>query len=164
MGGGVRVRVRVRVMWFNQMSHLLWWGANAQTFRFKTLYGGQFMLSLSWWYHITMSMSNHLELLTPMISPVYSSLKNNLERSEFEARTRLGSQVETLQREVNLLKRKLESEDKHHKSVIDTWQVRNGYCYCFCTFLFSLWQLFSFWTLICQCCAKCANNYLCCAM
>ncbi|CAH3109789.1 unnamed protein product [Pocillopora meandrina] len=52
------------------------------------------------------------------------TLQNNLERSEFEARTRLGSQVETLQREVNLLKRKLESEDKHHKSVIDTWQNR----------------------------------------
>lgn len=50
-------------------------------------------------------------------------LQNNLERSEFEARTRLGSQVETLQREVNLLKRKQESEDKHHKSVIGTWEV-----------------------------------------
>lgn len=52
------------------------------------------------------------------------SLQNNLERSEFEARTRLGSQVETLQREVNLLKRKLESEEKHHKSIIETWEVR----------------------------------------
>ena len=54
----------------------------------------------------------------------HSSLQNNLERSEFEARTRLGSQVETLQREVNLLKRKLESEEKHHKSIIETWEVR----------------------------------------
>ncbi|KAJ7387616.1 hypothetical protein OS493_000951 [Desmophyllum pertusum] len=52
------------------------------------------------------------------------TLQNNLERSEFEARTRLGSQVETLQREVNLLKRKQESEDKHHKSVIGTWENR----------------------------------------
>ena len=54
----------------------------------------------------------------------HSLLQNNLERSEFEARTRLGSQVETLQREVNLLKRKLESEEKHHKSIIETWEVR----------------------------------------
>ncbi|CAH3021550.1 unnamed protein product [Porites evermanni] len=52
------------------------------------------------------------------------TLQNNLERSEFEARTRLGAQVETLQREVNLLKKKLESEEKHHKSVINTWENR----------------------------------------
>ena len=58
----------------------------------------------------------------------HSSLQNNLERSEFEARTRLGSQVETLQREVNLLKRKLESEEKHHKSIIETWEVRIRDC------------------------------------
>lgn len=51
-------------------------------------------------------------------------VQNNLERSEFEARTRLGAQVETLQREVNLLKKKLESEEKHHKSIVDTWEVR----------------------------------------
>lgn len=57
------------------------------------------------------------------------ALQNNLERSEFEARTRLGSQVETLQREVNLLKRKLESEEKHHKSIIETWEVRIRYFY-----------------------------------
>ena len=50
-------------------------------------------------------------------------VQNNLERSEFEARTRLGAQVETLQREVNLLKKKLESEEKHHKSIVDTWEV-----------------------------------------
>ena len=59
----------------------------------------------------------------------HSSLQNNLERSEFEARTRLGSQVETLQREVNLLKRKLESEEKHHKSIIETWEVRITHFY-----------------------------------
>ena len=53
----------------------------------------------------------------------FNTLQNNLERSEFEARTRLGAQVETLQREVNLLKKKLESEEKHHKSVINTWEV-----------------------------------------
>ena len=58
----------------------------------------------------------------------HSSLQNNLERSEFEARTRLGSQVETLQREVNLLKKKLESEEKHHKSIIETWEVRITDC------------------------------------
>ncbi|XP_074635323.1 nucleoprotein TPR-like isoform X3 [Acropora palmata] len=52
------------------------------------------------------------------------TLQNNLERSEFEARTRLGAQVETLQREVNLLKKKLESEEKHHKSIVDTWESR----------------------------------------
>lgn len=60
----------------------------------------------------------------------HSSLQNNLERSEFEARTRLGSQVETLQREVNLLKRKLESEEKHHKSIIETWEVRISHSNC----------------------------------
>ena len=59
-----------------------------------------------------------------MQTVIHSSLQNNLERSEFEARTRLGSQVETLQREANLLKRKLESEEKHHKSIIETWEVR----------------------------------------
>ena len=64
----------------------------------------------------------------PGMSLSHSSLQNNLERSEFEARTRLGSQVETLQREVNLLKRKLESEEKHHKSVIETWEVRIRDC------------------------------------
>ena len=58
----------------------------------------------------------------------HSSLQNNLERSEFEARTRLGSQVEALQREVNLLKRKLESEEKHHKSITETWEVRIRGC------------------------------------
>ena len=52
------------------------------------------------------------------------TLQNNLERSEFEARTRLGAEVETYKREVNLLKKKLESEEKHHKSVITTWEVR----------------------------------------
>lgn len=57
------------------------------------------------------------------------SFKNNLERSEFEARTRLGAQVETLQREVNLLKKKLESEEKHHKSIISTWEVSEVYCF-----------------------------------
>ena len=54
-----------------------------------------------------------------------STLQNNVERSEFEARTRLGAQVETLQREVNLLKKKLESGEKHHKSIISTWEVKS---------------------------------------
>ena len=74
---------------------------------------------------------NKLILLLWIIQPIPShsnvvlllSFQNNLERSEFEARTRLGSQVDTLQRELNLLKKKLESEEKHHKGIISTWEV-----------------------------------------
>ena len=52
------------------------------------------------------------------------TFQNNLERSEFETRSKLGAQVEALKREATLLRKKLDSEENHHRTVVKTWEVR----------------------------------------
>ena len=50
--------------------------------------------------------------------------QNNLERANFETRTRLEAQLESAQRELALLKSRAESNQQHHKHVITTKEVR----------------------------------------
>lgn len=55
------------------------------------------------------------------------SIQNNLERTEFETKARLGSQIESLQREVSLQKEKLASEEERRVKVSEAYdsQVRD---------------------------------------
>ncbi|XP_070555151.1 nucleoprotein TPR-like [Ptychodera flava] len=50
------------------------------------------------------------------------TIKNNLERADFENKSRLTSQVEFLEREVSTARRKLESESEQHKAVTKSWE------------------------------------------
>ena len=61
---------------------------------------------------------------------MFSCLQNNLERSEFETRSKLEAQIEGLEREATLLRKKLESEENHHEKVVKNWEVCYGYFNC----------------------------------
>ena len=50
------------------------------------------------------------------------SIQNNLERSEFETKTRLGAQIEALEREVALAKEKLSSEEDKRSKVTEAYE------------------------------------------
>ena len=59
------------------------------------------------------------ELLTNL-----QSIQNNLERSEFETKTRLGAQIESLERELALSKEKLRSEEEKRGKVSEAYETQ----------------------------------------
>jgi len=61
------------------------------------------------------------ELLTNL-----HTIQNRLEKAEFETKTRLGTQVQTLEREVGLLKEQLHSEENRRSSMMDAYEVQVG--------------------------------------
>ena len=56
---------------------------------------------------------------------LYLLLQNNLERSEFETKTRYSNKIDALEMEVNTLKRKLTAEEDEHKALNTLWEVIN---------------------------------------
>ncbi|XP_022089783.1 nucleoprotein TPR-like isoform X2 [Acanthaster planci] len=52
------------------------------------------------------------------------TIQNNLERSEFESKARLTNQMEAMERELNLLRRRIEGENDQHRVVLKTWEGR----------------------------------------
>lgn len=56
------------------------------------------------------------------------SIQNNLEKNEFETRTRLGSQMEALERELAITKERLKSEEDRRVRTTEAFQtqVREG--------------------------------------
>ncbi len=54
------------------------------------------------------------------------SIQNNLERSDFETKTRLGAQIQALEREVCLLKDKLHAEEERKNKMMEAYDVQVG--------------------------------------
>ena len=54
------------------------------------------------------------------------SIQNNLERSEFETKTRLGTQIRGLEREVAVLKQRLSSEEERRGKMMDAYEMQVG--------------------------------------
>ena len=52
------------------------------------------------------------------------SIQNNLERSEFETKTRLGTQIRGLEREVAVLKQRLSSEEERRGKMMDAYEMQ----------------------------------------
>ncbi|XP_041484562.1 nucleoprotein TPR-like isoform X2 [Lytechinus variegatus] len=48
-------------------------------------------------------------------------IQNNLERSEFESKTRMTNQLEAMERELSLVRRKLDGETDQHQTVLKSW-------------------------------------------
>ena len=61
------------------------------------------------------------------------AIQNNLERGEFETRTRLGSQIEALERELALQKERLQSEEDRRARVTEAYETQ-VYCVCVCVY------------------------------
>ena len=61
------------------------------------------------------------ELLTNL-----HTIQNRLEKAEFETKTRLGAQVQTLEREVALMKDQLHSEENRRTTMMDAYEVQVG--------------------------------------
>ncbi|KAL4235843.1 hypothetical protein ACF0H5_004232 [Mactra antiquata] len=57
-----------------------------------------------------------------MLMANLQAIQNNLERNEYETKTRLGKQIETLEREKTFLNKKIETEEKQHNAVIKHWE------------------------------------------
>lgn len=66
---------------------------------------------------------NHRELLTNL-----ESIQNNLERSEFETKTRLGAQIHALERELSLTKDQLHSEEERRTKMMDAYDTQVCNC------------------------------------
>ena len=64
---------------------------------------------------------NQKELLTNL-----HSIQNKLEMAEFENKTRLGTQVQTLEREVGVLKDQLHAEENRRSTMMDAYKVQVG--------------------------------------
>lgn len=52
------------------------------------------------------------------------SIQNNLEKSEFETRTRLGSQIQALEREASLSKERLHAEEDRRNKMVDAYNTQ----------------------------------------
>ena len=52
------------------------------------------------------------------------TIQNNMEKSEFELRTRFGSQMKALEREVSLLKDKLHAEEERRNRMADAYDIQ----------------------------------------
>ena len=52
------------------------------------------------------------------------AIQNNLERGEFETRTRLGAQIEALERELALQKERLQSEEDRRTRVTEAYDTQ----------------------------------------
>ena len=64
----------------------------------------------------------HRELMTNL-----QSIQNNLERSEFETKTRLGAQIEALERDLSLSKEKVRSEEDRREKMVEAYEIQvNG--------------------------------------
>lgn len=61
----------------------------------------------------------HRELMVNL-----QSIQNNLERSEFETKTRLGAQIEALEREVSLSKDRLHAEEERRSKMVDAYDTQ----------------------------------------
>ena len=59
-----------------------------------------------------------------MLPLLLSCLQNNMERSEFQTRTKLEAQVASLERELTLNKKKLEHEEEERDKRRDSWEQR----------------------------------------
>lgn len=57
------------------------------------------------------------------------AIQNNLERGEFETRTRLGAQIEALERELALQKERLQSEEDRRTRVTEAYDTQVCYTY-----------------------------------
>ena len=55
------------------------------------------------------------------------AIQNNLERGEFETRTRLGAQIEALERELALQKERLQSEEGRRTRVTEAYETQVCY-------------------------------------
>ncbi|XP_071481233.1 nucleoprotein TPR-like, partial [Diadema antillarum] len=49
------------------------------------------------------------------------AIQNNLERTEFEAKTRMTNQLESLQRELTMVRRRLDGDSEEHKTALRSW-------------------------------------------
>lgn len=49
--------------------------------------------------------------------------QTNLERSDFETKSRLTNQLSSMERELNMVRRKLDGEGEQHRTVLKTWEV-----------------------------------------
>jgi nucleoprotein TPR len=61
----------------------------------------------------------HRELMANL-----QTIQNNLERSEFETKTRLGAQIQALERELSLCKDKVHSEEDRREKVVDAYETQ----------------------------------------
>lgn len=52
------------------------------------------------------------------------AIQNNLEKGEFETRTRMGSQIEALERELALQKERLQSEEDRRNKVTEAYETQ----------------------------------------
>ncbi|XP_078680358.1 nucleoprotein TPR-like isoform X2 [Branchiostoma floridae x Branchiostoma belcheri] len=59
-----------------------------------------------------------------ILSTNLQMIQNNLERADFENKTRYQSQIENLERELSAVRKKLEDEAEHHKKVVKGWEAR----------------------------------------
>ena len=57
------------------------------------------------------------------------AIQNNLEKSEFETKTRLGAKIEALEKELVLYKDKLHSEEDRRTRMVDAYETRVSYMY-----------------------------------
>ncbi|XP_071164585.1 nucleoprotein TPR-like isoform X1 [Mytilus edulis] len=57
-----------------------------------------------------------------MLMANLEAIKNNLERSEFDTKTRYSNKIESLEMEVNTLKRKLKAEEDEHRALNTLWE------------------------------------------
>ena len=55
------------------------------------------------------------------------AIQNNLERGEFETRTRLGAQIEALERDLALQKERLQSEEDRRTRVTEAYETQVWY-------------------------------------
>ena len=54
------------------------------------------------------------------------TLQNNLERNEYETKSRLGTQIETLEKEVGLMKERLHNEEEKRERIKDAYEMQVG--------------------------------------
>lgn len=57
------------------------------------------------------------------------TLQNNLERNEYETKSRLGSQIEILEKEAGLLKERLHNEEEKRERIKDAYETQVGVAY-----------------------------------
>lgn len=58
------------------------------------------------------------------------AIQNNLEKGEFETRTRMGSQIEALERELVLQKERLQSEEDRRTKITEAYDTQVYTCTC----------------------------------
>ncbi|XP_071835519.1 nucleoprotein TPR-like isoform X3 [Apostichopus japonicus] len=51
-------------------------------------------------------------------------IQTNLERSDFETKSRLTNQMSSMERELNMVRRKLDGEGEQHRTVLKTWESK----------------------------------------